>query len=92
MYWTRCPARRGSPNGFQHCRKVVADDVVREAKHLVARRRKEDFSFGMVFPLGGVNLAIEFDSQPAIGAAEIEHKRPHRMLAAELQASQASIT
>jgi len=69
----------------QHVREVVSHFRIRKAKHPIPCGDELRFTFGVVFSLSGMHLAVELDGEAAFDAAEVEDERPDGMLAAELQ-------
>jgi hypothetical protein len=80
-------ADRGQDGG-----QVVTHLLVAEAQDVISGGGQERLSRGVVFALRGVNRAIELDDQPPLRAAEIDHERADRVLAAELQLFQLPVS
>jgi hypothetical protein len=76
--------RRGL-NGGQHVWQLVAHGHIGEAKHPVPGRSQEGLTFGVVFALCGMYLAVDLDGETSFDAAEVKNEGSYGVLAAELQ-------
>ena len=68
----------------------MLDSLVGEAQHPIASLSQERFPLRVFVSLGGVNIAIKFDSEAPIWTAEIDHEWADGMLASKLQTCEAA--